>query len=256
MRSFMAKLEVVDLHVEVGGREILHGINLKVESGEVVALMGPNGSGKTTLFFAIAGHPKYVVTRGDIRLDGESILNLYPEERVLRGIMVSFQNPIPIPEVRLSTLIVAMINKKSGKYVTEPPNPKVMAEMVRIARELGLSQDHLSRGVHAGFSGGEMKRAEMLQVLMARPKVALLDEPDSGLDIDGIAAMGRYVSKLSQEGVAVLLTTHHAKILHYVKPTKVLVLAGGRIVYEGGEEVVRLIESMGYEKFLKEYGGQ
>jgi Fe-S cluster assembly ATP-binding protein len=198
------------------------------------------------------GHPKYTVTRGDIVLDGESLLNLYPEERVLRGVMLAFQNPTPVPEVRLSTIIVAMLNKRLGKYITEIPNPKVVMEMNKLASELGLTPDHLSRGIHFGFSGGEMKRAEMLQLLMAKPKVALLDEPDSGLDVDGIAVMGRYIAKLAEGGSAVMVTTHHAKVLHYVKPTKVIVMANGRIVYEGDEGVVRSIESMGYERFLKE----
>jgi len=251
----MSKLEVRDLYVDVEGKRILEGINLGVSSGEVVALMGPNGSGKTTLFLAIAGHPKYSVTRGDIVLDGESIVNLYPEERVLRGVMLAFQNPTPVPEVRLSTIIIAMLNKRSGKYITEIPNPKVIMEMNRLANELGLSMEHLSRGVHSGFSGGEMKRAEMLQLLMMKPKVALLDEPDSGLDVDGIAVMGKYIAKLAEEGSAVMVTTHHAKVLHYVKPTKVVVMANGRIVYEGDESIVGVIESMGYERFLKERVG-
>lgn len=164
------------------------------------------------------------------------------------------QNPTPVPEVRLSTLITAMLNKKAGKRITDPPPPQVVTEMTKLTTELGLKPEHLSRGgVHAGFSGGESKRAEMLQLLMYKPKVAMLDEPDSGLDVDGIAIIGRSIAKLAQEGTAILVTTHHAEILHYVKPTRVIVMArGGSVVHVGGEEVVKMIESMGYERFFKE----
>lgn len=133
------------------------------------------------------------------------------------------QNPTPVPEVRLSTLITAMLNKKAGKRITDPPPPQVVTEMTKLTTELGLKPEHLSRGgVHAGFSGGESKRAEMLQLLMYKPKVAMLDEPDSGLDVDGIAIIGRSIAKLAQEGTAILVTTHHAEILHYVKPLGLL----------------------------------
>ncbi len=248
----MTRLEVVNLSVEVDGKRILNNINLTVESGEVVAIMGPNGSGKTTLFLTIAGNPKYNVVSGDIRLDGESILKLYPEERVQKGILLALQNPTPVPEVRLSTLITAMLNKKAGRRITDPPPPQVVAEMMKLTTELGLRPEHLSRGVHAGFSGGESKRAEMLQLLMYKPRVAMLDEPDSGLDVDGIAIIGRSIARLAQEGTAILVTTHHAEILHYVRPTKVVVMAKGSVVHVGGEEVVKEIESMGYEKFFKD----
>ncbi|MFP3484646.1 MAG: Fe-S cluster assembly ATPase SufC [Vulcanisaeta sp.] len=251
----MAKLEVINLTVEVDGKRILNNVNLTVESGEVVAIMGPNGSGKTTLFLTIAGHPRYRVVGGDIRLDGESIINLYPEERVQRGVLLAMQNPTPVPEVRLSTLITAMMNKKLGRHITDPPTPQVLTELTKLTAELGLKPEHLSRGVHAGFSGGESKRAEVLQLLMFKPKVALLDEPDSGLDVDGIAVIGRSIARLAKEGAAVLLTTHHAEILHYVRPTRVIVMHRGGVVHNGGEEVVRTIESMGYERFFREVLG-
>ncbi len=175
----MTKLEVINLSVEVDGKRILNNVNLTVESGEVVAIMGPNGSGKTTLFLTIAGHPRYNVVGGDIRLDGESIVKLYPEERVQKGILLALQNPTPpVPEVRLSTLITAMINKKAGKRITDPPPPQVIAEMTKLTTELGLKPEHLSRGgVHAGFSGGESKRAEMLQLLMYKPRWPCLTNP-------------------------------------------------------------------------------
>ncbi|KUO81430.1 MAG: Fe-S cluster assembly ATPase SufC [Vulcanisaeta sp. JCHS_4] len=248
----MTKLEITNLAVEVDGKRILNNVNLTVESGEVVAIMGPNGSGKTTLFLTIAGHPRYRVVNGDIRLDGESIVNLYPEERVQKGILLALQTPTPVPEVRLSMLITAMLNKKMGKHITDPPSPQTLAQLTKLTTELGLKPEHLSRGVHAGFSGGESKRAEMLQLLMYKPKVAMLDEPDSGLDVDGIAVIGKSIAKLAQEGTAILVTTHHAEILHYVKPTKVIVMNKGEVVHQGGEEVVKTIENMGYEKFFRD----
>ncbi len=144
----MTRLEVTNLSVEVDGKRILNNVNLTVESGEVVAIMGPNGSGKTTLFLTIAGYPpKYNIVNGDIRLDGESIVKLYPEERVQRGILLALQSPTPpVPEVRLSTLITAMLNKKAGKHITDPPSPQAIAEMTRLTAELGLKPEHLSRG--------------------------------------------------------------------------------------------------------------
>ncbi|MFP3045061.1 MAG: Fe-S cluster assembly ATPase SufC [Thermocladium sp.] len=244
-------LETKDLYASVDGKEILNGINLSVSSGEVVALMGPNGSGKTTLFMTLMGHPRYTVTRGSILLNGNDITKSPPEERSLLGLMMAFQNPVPVPEVRLTTLITAMVNKRMNRKLTDSPPPQVVAELIKATSEVGLTQAHLSRGTNHGFSGGEAKRSEVLQLLMAKPKVALLDEPDSGLDIDGVAAVGKAVSRLAERGTAVLLTTHQARILHYVTPRRVLVIKGGRIVAQGGLEVVEEIEKTGYEAFLR-----
>ncbi|GGP21422.1 ABC transporter ATP-binding protein [Thermocladium modestius] len=245
------KLETRDLHVSVDGKEILSGIDLSVGGGEVVALMGPNGSGKTTLFMALMGHPRYSITRGSILLNGIDITKAPPEERSILGIMMAFQNPVPVPEVRLTTLITAMVNKRMNRKITDSPPPQVVAELVKSVGDVGLTQSHLSRGANHGFSGGEAKRSEVLQLLMAKPKVALLDEPDSGLDVDGVAAVGKAVSKLAERGTAVLLTTHQARILHYVSPKRVLVLKGGKIATQGGLELVEEIEKMGYEAFLR-----
>lgn len=184
----MHKLEVVNLRVAVGGREILKGVNLSVSSGEVVVVMGPNGSGKSTLFQTIAGNPKYEVLDGDILLDGQSIKELAPEERFAKGIFVGFQSPVAVPEVRFAFLLQAMANVRMGKKLTDP-NPQVLAQAQKIAAELGLRPDVFNRGVGAGFSGGEFKRAEVLQALLLKPAFVILDEPDSGLDIDGIAAV-------------------------------------------------------------------
>lgn len=247
----MTELRIEDLSVSVDGKVIIDGISFSVRGGEVLALMGPNGSGKTTLFMAIAGHPRYSIVKGRIMLDGVDITKLTPEERFIRGIMVAFQTPTVIPEVRLSTLITVMVNKLNGKKITDPAPPSLVNELMRGIKEVGLTPAHLSRGVNYGFSGGEMKRSEILQLLMAKPKVALVDEPDSGLDVDGVFAVGNALRSLAESGTAIVLTTHSAKILHVLKPTRVLVLSRGRIAAEGGLEIVEEIEKIGYEGFLK-----
>ncbi|MCU7788810.1 MULTISPECIES: Fe-S cluster assembly ATPase SufC [unclassified Pyrobaculum] len=247
----MHKLEVRNLRVAVGGREILKGVSLSVATGEVVVLMGPNGSGKSTLFQTIAGNPRYEVLDGDILLDGESIKELPPEERFARGIFVGFQSPVAVPEVRFAFLLQAMMNIRAGKKLTDP-NPQVLAQAQRLAAELGLKPEVFNRGVGAGFSGGEFKRAEVLQALLISPKFAVLDEPDSGLDIDGIAAVGRAVTRLAASGSGILLSTHYARVLKFIKPTRVYVMAEGRVVLEGDENVIRKIEEVGYQSYFNE----
>lgn len=247
----MHKLEVVNLRVAVGGREILKGVNLSVSSGEVVVVMGPNGSGKSTLFQTIAGNPKYEVLDGDILLDGHSIKGLAPEERFARGIFVGFQSPVAVPEVRFAFLLQAMANVRMGKKLTDP-NPQVLAQAQKIAAELGLRPDVFNRGVGAGFSGGEFKRAEVLQALLLKPDFVILDEPDSGLDIDGIAAVGNAITKLASSGSGVLLSTHYARVLRFIKPTRVYVMVDGRVALEGDETVIKRIEELGYQGYFKE----
>ncbi|MFN3803997.1 MAG: Fe-S cluster assembly ATPase SufC [Pyrobaculum sp.] len=247
----MHKLEVKNLKVAVGGREILKGVDLSVSSGEVVVLMGPNGSGKSTLFQTIAGNPKYEVVEGDILLDGQSIKELAPEERFNLGIFVGFQAPVAVPEVRFAFLLQAMLNIRAGKKLTDP-NPQALAQAQKIAAELGLNPEVFNRGVGAGLSGGEFKRAEVLQALLLSPKFVVLDEPDSGLDIDGIAAVGRVVTRLASSKSGVLISTHYARVLRFVKPTRVYVMVEGRVVLEGDEEVVRRIEELGYQSYFRE----
>ncbi len=246
-------LEVIDLHVEIDGKEILRGINLTVKSGEIVLVVGPNGSGKSTLFQTIAGNPKYVVTRGDIRLDGESILELPPEERFAKGIGVVFQAPVAIPEVRFSVLLQAMVNKKEGRKLTDPA-PQIIAEARKAAAELGLSPSVVERPLYVGFSGGEFKRSEVLQLALTKPRYALIDEPDSGLDIDGIAAVGKVIDRLVSGGTGALVSTHYARIINFVKPNRVIVMANGTVIHEGGSDVVRRIEEVGYRQFFREMG--
>ncbi|MEZ0319440.1 MAG: Fe-S cluster assembly ATPase SufC [Pyrobaculum sp.] len=247
----MHKLEVVNLRVAVGGKEILKGVNVSVSTGEVVVLMGPNGSGKSTLFQTIAGNPKYEVIEGDILLDGESIKELAPEERFAKGIFVGFQAPVAVPEVRFAFLLQAMANIRAGKKLTDP-NPQILAQAQKIAAELGLNSDVFNRGVGAGFSGGEFKRAEVLQAVLLSPKFVILDEPDSGLDIDGIAAVGKAVTRLVSSGSGVLLSTHYARVLRFIKPTRVYVMAEGEVVLEGDENVIKKIEEVGYQSYFKE----
>lgn len=248
----MATLEIKDLHVSVEGKEILKGVSLVVRSGEIVALMGPNGSGKSTLFQTIAGNPKYVVTQGDIILDGVSIKDLTPEERFARGLFVGFQSPVAVPEVRFAFLVQAMLNKKMGKKLSDA-NPK-LGEAYKLASELGLKLDVFNRGVGAGFSGGEFKRAEVLLALLTKPGITILDEPDSGLDIDGMAAIGKALLGLARGGSGILLSTHYARILKFLEPHKVYVMYEGRLVMEGGAEIVRKVEEVGYEGLFRNGG--
>ncbi len=248
----MAVLEVRNLHVAVDGKRILKGVSLTVKSGEIVALMGPNGSGKSTLFQTIAGNPRYQVVEGDVLLDGASLKDAAPEERFAKGLFVGFQSPVAIPEVRFAFLIQAMLNKRSGKKLGDA-NPKI-AEAFKIAGELGLKQDVFNRGVGAGFSGGEFKRAEVLLALLAKPSIAILDEPDSGLDIDGMAAISKALLRLAEGGAGILLSTHYARILKFLEPSKVYVMYDGRLVLEGGPEIVKKVEEAGYERLFKEAG--
>ncbi|CCC81594.1 Fe-S cluster assembly ATPase SufC [Thermoproteus tenax] len=248
----MATLNVANLHVEVSGKRILRGVSLEVKQGEIVALMGPNGSGKSTLFQTIAGNPNYRIVEGDIAIDGVSIKDLAPEERFNKGIYVSFQSPISVPEVRFGFLIQAVMNKRMGRKMDEP-NPK-MAEALKIAEEIGLRRDIFDRGVGVGFSGGEFKRAEVLLAYLMRPAIAILDEPDSGLDIDGIAAVSKIISSLARESSGVLLSTHYARILKFLEPDRVYVMYSGRIIMAGGSEIVKRVEEVGYEGLFKESG--
>lgn len=202
----MVTLKIEDLHVEVEGKEILRGINLEVRSGEIHALMGPNGSGKTSLSLAIMGHPKYKITKGRIVLDGEDITNLEPHEKAKKGIFLAFQNPIEIAGVRLSTLLVAEYNKVSDSSASVM---EVISKVKNISKEVGIADSLLNRGVFEGFSGGEKKRVEILQMLLLKPKIAILDEPDSGVDVDGLRMISYFINKLRNElNVGYIIITH------------------------------------------------
>jgi len=249
-----ALFEIVDLHVSVEGREILRGLNLQVGFGEVHALMGRNGSGKSTLANALMGHPKYLVTSGSVRLDGEDILALKPDERAKRGMFLAFQNPIAIPGVGTGNFIRSAVKAVRG---TEAINALAFRkELTERMQKLQMDPSFATRALNEGFSGGEKKRAEMLQLAMLKPRMAVLDEPDSGLDIDAVRIVSDSINQVHQmqPTMGVLLITHYQRILNYVRPDKVHVMANGRIVESGGEELVQELEAQGYDPILRRLG--
>ncbi len=249
-------LEVLDLKVEVAGKEILKGVSLRVDRGSIHAVMGPNGSGKSTLAYTIMGRPSYKVVSGDIRLDGESILDLPPEERSLKGIFLAFQEPIPIPGVKIGTFIIAALNKRAGSTdLTRISNPFIVKKLYDALERVGLSREYLTRELYVGFSGGEKKRGELFQALLLDPKVIILDEPDSGLDVDGVKMVAKMIEELKSRGKAVLLITHYARIFNYIQPDQVTVLVNGRVAARGGLELVHRIEREGYGFLNHKAGG-
>jgi Fe-S cluster assembly ATP-binding protein len=245
----MATLEIRDLHVSVEDKEILRGVDLTVRTGETHAIMGPNGSGKSTLAYAIAGHPKYDVTSGEVLLDGESVLEMTVDERARAGVFLAMQYPVEVPGVSVSNFLRTAVTAVRG----EAPKLRDFAKEMRGAMaDLQIDPAFAQRNLNEGFSGGEKKRHEILQMEMLKPKVAVLDETDSGLDIDALKVVSQGVNRFREGGeTGVLLITHYTRILRYVKPDFVHVFAGGRVVEEGGSELADLLESEGYEKFTK-----
>ncbi|MCE4611901.1 MAG: Fe-S cluster assembly ATPase SufC [Desulfurococcales archaeon] len=252
-------LEVVNLTAKVGDKVVLRNVNLKVDYGEIHVIMGPNGSGKSSLAYVIMGREIYEVLEGDILLDGESIKDLPPEERALKGLFLAQQDPPQVPGVRLSSLIITYTNKRLGAQdLTRPKDPKVIKRMYEVATKLGLPKEILQREVNVGFSGGEKKRSEIMQAILFEPKIVIFDEPDSGLDIDGLRIVADYIRSLKESGKGVLLITHYARLLGYVKPDRVTVLLDGRVAATGGPELAQLVEEKGYAylkaKLAKEKG--
>jgi Fe-S cluster assembly ATP-binding protein len=245
----MATLEIRDLHVAVEDKEILRGVDLTVRAGETHAIMGPNGSGKSTLAYAIAGHPKYDVTGGEVLLDGESVLDMTVDERARAGLFLAMQYPVEVPGVSVSNFLRTAVTAVRG----EAPKLRDFSKEMRGAMaELQIDPAFAQRNLNEGFSGGEKKRHEILQLEMLKPKVAVLDETDSGLDIDALKVVSEGVNRFREGGeTGVLLITHYTRILRYVQPDFVHVFAGGRVVEEGGPELADLLESEGYEKFTK-----
>jgi Fe-S cluster assembly ATP-binding protein len=249
-----ALFEIEDLHVSVEGREILRGVNLTVNPGEVHALMGRNGSGKSTLANALLGHPKYLVTAGRVRLAGEDVLGLKPDERAKRGMFLAFQNPITIPGVGTGNFLRAAVKAVRG---TETINALAFRkELAERMQTLQMDPSFATRALNEGFSGGEKKRAEMLQLAMLKPRMAILDEPDSGLDIDAVRIVsdGINLAHQQQPDMGILLITHYQRILNYIRPDRVHVMANGRIVESGGAELVQQLESEGYDPILRRLG--
>jgi len=250
------KLEIKDLRASVEGKEILKGVDLTVGQGETHALMGPNGSGKSTLAYTLMGHPKYHVTSGEVLIDGENILGLTPDKRVKKGLFLAFQYPVSVQGVSMFSFLRAAYN---AAHTTDPKEPPTIFEFKEAVAEklkmLSLDDSFLTRYLNEGFSGGEKKRAEILQMALMQPKFAVLDETDSGLDIDALRIVAEGINKVSGPNTGALLITHYQRILKYVKPQHVHVMYQGRIIESGGEELSRLLEEKGYT-WIKGYGGE
>jgi Fe-S cluster assembly ATP-binding protein len=251
----LTKLEIRDLHVSVEGNEILKGVDLTINQGEVHALMGPNGSGKSTLAFTLLGHTKYKVTKGDILIDGQSILGFTPDKRAKSGLFLAFQYPITVPGVTMFSFLRAAYNSVHTDEKNQAPTlfefREAMNEKMKL---LGVDESFMNRYLNEGFSGGEKKRAEILQLALMKPKFAILDETDSGLDIDALRVVAEGVSKLAGNDLGVLIITHYQRILKYIKPNFVHVLYEGKITASGGEELSLKLEEKGYS-WLKERAG-
>ncbi len=244
-------LEIKNLHAEVEGREILKGINLKIKTGEIHAIMGPNGSGKSTLTHVIMGHPNYKVTKGDILFNGKSILDLEPEERAKLGLFLAFQYPLAIPGVKtLDFLRTAVNNIRKARGENIVSYPMFINEFKASLQKLGLDSQFMYRYLNDGFSGGEKKRFEIVQMLLLKPKMVILDEVDSGLDIDSIRAVANTVNEIASQ-VGLLIITHYKRILDYITPDYVHVMIDGKIVKSGGHELAQTLEKKGYTWLAK-----
>ncbi|ALV63492.1 Iron-sulfur cluster assembly ATPase protein SufC [Thermococcus sp. 2319x1] len=234
-------LKVDNLRVKVEDKEILKGISLTVDDGELHVVMGPNGSGKSTLALTIAGHPRYQVVDGSILFEGEDITNMPPEERVKKGIFLSFQHPVEVEGVKVIQFLQRVL--KNLKGLEEIKAYELIFDAVQ---ELGLDESILSRFLNVGFSGGERKKLEMLQAYLVKPKLLILDEPDSGVDVDSLKMIASVINKLHEEGTSILLITHYGRILEHLKPSRVHVIKEGKIVVSGGVELVKMIEEKGF----------
>ncbi len=238
------KLEIKELHARIDGKEILKGVDLTIKDGETHAIMGPNGSGKSTLAYSIAGHPKYEVTSGQILLGGEDIVGMAPDERARKGLFLSFQYPVEIPGVTVESFLRAAVNAVRGQDLDVVEfHAMLMDRMERF----GMDPAFAKRYLNAGFSGGEKKRMEILQMLLLDPAFAVLDETDSGLDVDALRSVASGIGELRGPGHGILIITHYNRILGYVVPDRVHVMRDGRIARSGGKELAREVEDKGYE---------
>ena len=266
----MATLEIKDLRVSVEGKEIVKGISLEVSKGEVHALMGPNGSGKSTLSFALAGHPKYTVTSGSVNFKGEDLLAMPPDARARSGLFLAFQYPAAVPGVTVGNFLRTAVNAKrnggasvkalTGKDVEAGKNSNQISarEFLKILKEnmrlLNLKEDFAFRYLNDGFSGGEKKRVEILQLAILKPEIAILDETDSGLDIDAMKTVSEGVNRHVGPTMGALVITHYQRLLNYIKPHKVHVMMEGRIVTSGGPDFALELEAKGYDWIRQTYG--
>ena len=246
----MSSLSIQDLHVRIGEKEIIRGLTLEIPKGEVHAIMGPNGSGKSTLSKAIGGHPDYTITGGDVLLDGESILGLEPDERARKGLFLAFQYPMEIPGVSNANFLRAALNARQPEG-EEIEATDFYARMYEEMDKLEMSRSFTARAVNEGFSGGEKKRNEILQMAMLQPKYAILDETDSGLDIDALRIVSAGVNALRGPNLGVLVITHYQRLLDYIVPDVVHVMVKGHIVRSGPKELALELEEKGYD-FIRE----
>jgi Fe-S cluster assembly ATP-binding protein len=246
-------LDIRNLTATAGEKEILKGINLTVNAGEIHAIMGPNGSGKSTLAQIVAGHPAYEVTGGQILFEGEDLLELEPEERAQKGLFLAFQYPVEIPGVSNAYFLRAAYNEvRKARGLEEVDPMEFLDVMEQKTKIVDMPEAMLSRSVNTGFSGGEKKRNEILQMAILEPKLAILDETDSGLDIDALRIVADGVNKLRRPDNATIVVTHYQRLLNYIVPDFVHVLAGGRIVKSGGKELAHELEARGYDWLLEE----
>jgi Fe-S cluster assembly ATP-binding protein len=244
-------LDITDLHANIDGKDILKGLSLSVKAGEVAAIMGPNGSGKSTLSYVVAGRPGYEVTGGAIMLNGEDILAMEANERAAKGIFLAFQYPLEIPGVTTMTFLKAAMNaQRKQRGEEELTTPDFIKRVRAAADKLGVSQDMLRRPLNVGFSGGEKKRMEVLQMVLLEPKVAILDETDSGLDIDALRIVAEGVNALRSPDRAFVVITHYQRLLDYIVPDSVHILSAGRIVKSGDKELAHELEKNGYRDYV------
>ena len=248
-------LEIRNLTASIDGNQILKGINLKVNKGEVHAIMGPNGSGKSTLAKVLAGHPAYEVTGGEVIYDGKNLLEMSPDQRAREGVFMAFQYPVEVPGVSNSQFLRLAYNEKQKHLGEDELDPLEFKDLLKEKAALvEMDASFMTRSVNEGFSGGEKKRNEILQMAVLDPKLAVLDETDSGLDIDALRVVAEGVNKLHDPNKAVIVVTHYQRLLNYIVPDFVHVLSGGRIVKEGGKELALELEEKGYDWLKNENG--
>jgi Fe-S cluster assembly ATP-binding protein len=246
-------LDIRDLHAEIDGRKILNGLTLSVNKGEVHAIMGPNGAGKSTLSYVLAGKPGYAVTAGEVLLNGEDLLAMEPDERAAKGVFLAFQYPLEIPGVATLTFLRAALNaQRKTRGEEELSSPEVLKRVRAIAKELNIDAEMLRRPLNVGFSGGEKKRNETLQMALLEPSLCVLDETDSGLDIDALKVVASGVNALRSSNRGMVVITHYQRLLDYIVPDVVHVLSAGRIVRSGSKELALELEATGYSQYQGE----
>ena len=249
----MATLEIKDLHVEIDGKEILKGLNLTINTNEVHAIMGPNGTGKSTLASAIMGHPKYVVTQGEVLIDGANVLEMEVDERAQAGLFLAMQYPSEIPGVTNADFLRSAINSRREEG-DEISLMKFIRELDKTMEFLEMPEEMAQRYLNEGFSGGEKKRNEILQMMMIKPTFGILDEIDSGLDIDALKVVSKGINEMRGEGFGCLMITHYQRLLNYITPDHVHVMMQGKVVKSGGAELAHRLEAEGYDWIKQELG--